>query len=91
MDKKLWALSLINEKIRLLKMDGGLAGIELNTFLDWLDNSGIYESLIQQNVHPEVMARSNQLVRFLYEKERLGISEIEDLVKFTVRVMQLVN
>jgi hypothetical protein len=67
MDKKLWALSLINDKIRLLK-SGGLAGIELSTFLDWLDNSGIYESLIQQNVHPEVMARSNQLVPFLYEK-----------------------
>lgn len=85
MDKKLWALSLINDKIRLLGMGDKYAGIELPDFLNWLDSSGIYLSLIQQNVHPEVMARSNQLVRFLYEKERLTISDIEDLVQFSIR------
>jgi hypothetical protein len=31
------------------------------------------------------MGRSTQLVRFLYEKERLSITDIEDLVQFTIR------
>lgn len=36
MDKKLWALSLINDKIRLLGMGDKYAGVDLTTFLDWL-------------------------------------------------------
>lgn len=67
-DKKLWALSAINDKIRLLRMGNKGAGVQLLPFLDWLQNIGIYEAMVQQNVHPEVLARSSQLVRFLYEK-----------------------
>jgi hypothetical protein len=42
MDKKLWALSLINDKIRLLGMGEKEAGVELIAFLDWLENCRIY-------------------------------------------------
>lgn len=42
MDKKLWALSVINDKIRLLRMGNKSAGIELGAFLEWLESIGIY-------------------------------------------------
>lgn len=65
-EKKIWALSIINEKIKLIKIGYKNYPLDVDEFLDWIEKNRIYENVVQFNVHSEIINRSNQLLRFLY-------------------------
>ena len=76
-EKKIWALGIINEKIKLSKMGMKEYPLDIEELLFWMEKHRIYEGIIQPNVHAEIINRSNQLLRFLYDHDKLTPSHLE--------------
>lgn len=55
-------------------------------FLNWIKENGVYEGIIQENAHSEIINRSHQLVKFLYDYGRIGKGEIEEVLGLAVRL-----
>lgn len=84
-EKKIWALSVINEKIKLIKAGYKDYTLGIEDFLTWIEKNKIYQNVVQFNVHSEIINRSNQLVKFLYDHDRIGINEIKEVIQLALK------